>query len=151
MTPAEEGAAILAEIKAMSEENRGDYAGMLHDRRPPWELPYLVALMSLVRSEDFQSAGGRWVMTVRDGDRPTSLSDHEIAEAWTWEPEYRLARHDSIGRVLVWREWLYDRGRGDGYASGVRETHREVHEVLVSESTTAGINAKCKWCDEAAR
>ena len=142
-----EAARVLAEIEAISDENGTRYAGLMFDARPPWEAPWLVALALLVRREDSLAPSiSRHVLPVYDGDRPADLSDHEIAEAWTWEPEYRLALRDSIGRVLVWREWIYDRGRGDGHASGVRETHREVHEALAGESTCG-----CKWCDEAAR
>lgn len=83
----------------------------------------------------------RIVLPVHDGNRPPELTDAAIAEADTWEPEYRLRCRMPDQRALVWRECIYDRGRGDGYAASVRETHPAVHKALVGKSPD-----ECRWC-----
>lgn len=84
-----------------------------------------------------------WSLPIDDGDRPDGLSDSEIAEAGTWNPEYRHRSRSPDGAALVRREWHHDRGRGDGYAASVRLTHRAVHRALTGEDTRG-----CKWCEE---
>lgn len=82
-----------------------------------------------------------YVLPTYDGDRPADLTDSHIAAAHTWVSEYRNRWRSPDQRALVFREAIYDRGRGDGYAASVRASHRAVHEALAGEPTTW-----CEWC-----
>ena len=136
-------ASVLAEIEAMSQQNRADTP---MDRRgrynsPPW----LVALASLLRGAEWGTSdaevSSRWVLPVRDGDRPAGLTDEQIGNAATYAPEYRNRCRTVDQRALVLRDAILDRGRADGYAAGVRETHHAVHQALAGDNTSG-----CKWC-----
>lgn len=83
---------------------------------------------------------------VYGGDRPASLADREIAYADARAFEYRNSMRTPDAAALVMRDWVFDRGRGDGYAVGVRETHRAVHEALAGEPCPT-----CQRCKERER
>lgn len=87
-----------------------------------------------------------FVESPSDGDRPADLTDKEIADAGSWEPEYRHRCRTREGRALVWREAIYDRGRGGGHSLAVRETHAVVHRTLSDDATTGPTIRGCKWC-----
>lgn len=86
-----------------------------------------------------------------DGNRPADLTDSKIDDAATWVPEHRHRCRTRDGKALVWREMTHDRGRGDGYAASVRETHRDVHRALSGGETTGPTIKGCPWCKEATR
>ncbi len=135
-----EGAQVLVEIEAMSRENATDYAGLL-DPRSPWEIPWVVALARLVRSEDsLVPSFGRYVLPVRDGDRPAGLTDKAI-EAEMYAPRSREMR-DRLGSRLSWRATL----RAVQRPRAIRDTHRDVHRALADDDTSW-----CAWCAEDGR
>jgi hypothetical protein len=185
MNVAEEGAAILAEIKAMSRENSGEtdiyymavqsafirraFTGKGELIGPAW-MRAIYATCS--RPATFARARPH-VLSLYGGDRPADLTDEDIREAGMWNPEYRNRSRLPDQRALVHREYYLDRGRGDGYAVGVRATHFDVHRALAGErydqrldrikaeslgiapmsetreeQTTGYIGADCAWCRE---
>jgi len=87
-----------------------------------------------------------FVEAFSDGDRPADLTDSKIDDAATWLPEHRHRCRTRDGKALVWREMMHDRGRGDGYAASVRETHPTVHRALSDDETTGPTIRGCKWC-----
>lgn len=188
MTEAEEGAAILAEIEAMSQQNVAAF-GWEESRFTPDSLPACDALRRILRAdvdprewwmygerrerldcverlfyrcfddlrcEDVQAAlalghaerSRHWVARRAavaersDGDSPASLDGTDSVSL----PEYRNWYREPDRRALTMREWCLDRGRGDGYAAGVRYTHREVHRALAGDETDGGTIAGCRFC-----
>lgn len=71
---------------------------------------------------------------VYDGDRPAGLTDELIESSEMYLHAHRNRCRMPAGRILVLRESILDRSRGDGYAAVVRETHCEVHEALAGET-----------------
>lgn len=127
----------------MSQANRTDTP---MDRRGRYRsMPWLVAIASILRSYGYgpfdADASGRWQLPVYDGDRPADLTDEQIGNAATYAPEYRNRCRTNDQFATLVREAILDRGRGDGYAAGVRATHREVHEALAGEPCPT-----CQWC-----
>ena len=128
------------------------------------------------RHTDYAASMGRRTRPLYDGTRPADLTDRDIREAATWEPEYRNRARMPDQRALVNREWHLDRGRADGYAAGVRETHPPVCRALAgetydqrldrlraehlglattdetrTEATVGPTITGCPWCAEAGR
>jgi hypothetical protein len=184
-----EGAAILAEIKAVSRENATDktqwimrvqYAPLADVDELEFDRPWFalipkrraneegVALARALwrrlgaseseiaeavhwngRHTDYAASMERRTRPLYDGDRPADLTDREIREAATWEPEYRNRARMPDQHALVNRAWYLDRGRADGFAAGVRETHRYVHRMLAGVDTAGPTIAGCPFCAEA--
>lgn len=142
----------LAAASLASEANRFDSAVRWDEVLPWWAEPrrctvrWARALDQRHEHCDWVEPTERHVLPVYDGDRPADLTDKMLADARSWEPEYRNRCRTRDQRALVFREAIHDRGRGDGYAASVRETHRAVHEALAGESTKG-----CKWCEESGR
>lgn len=147
----EDGREALDAIEAMSQLNRAD----MPENRPTGEPmpPWMRALERLTKPYPMMDARPRrsFIESPSDGDRPADLTDKEIADAATWGPEYRNRCRTREGRALVWREMIYDRGRGGGHSLAVRETHSAVHRTLSDDATTGPTIGGCPWCKEASR
>lgn len=160
MTLTDEARAVLAEIEAMSRENASeqDESSAVW---PVWRLAlHALAHTPIAFAEDtlsvetakaidwvqddlaaFRTHTPWHVLPVYDGDRPEDLTDDEIRKAALLESEYRVRYQYTDSYPFSRREQILDRGRGDGYAAGVYETHRLIHEALAGEPTS-----RCKWC-----
>lgn len=130
-----EALAIFAEMDTMSKENAADTES---DRRSRFLPPWISAMMRTLHCQQWGYAQNevdpRFVLPLYDGDRPKEVSDKAIATLDAINPEYRNRSITQEGLALQRREAHIDRGRGDGYAEGVRDTHRRVHEALLGET-----------------
>ena len=131
----EDALAIFAEMDAMSRQNVADTEADRRGRTPP---PWISAMLRILHCQQWGYAQNevdpRFVLPVYDGDRPKDLSDGDIEIMDGISNEYRNRWSTEEGSALQRRDRHLDRGRGDGYAAGVRDTHRRVHEALLGET-----------------
>lgn len=151
-TPAAEGARILAEIKAMSEENATNYGWLVpaaRAARAPWEVPWLVALTVLVRREDaLVSSAGRRVLPMYDGDRPTRMSDEYVRTVEGQSEDERrkdLESRDELGIELHRRARHYRTSTRRPQPTP-RTHHAWIHRALGHRGPGVG-SPGCPWCD----
>lgn len=154
-TPAEEGARILAEIAAMSDENGTDIGDwMAGSPRVLQEVPWLVALTSLVRRDDALVV--RHVLPVFGGDRPADMSDEYIRTVDGQSEDERrkdLESRDELGTELHRRAMHYSTSTRLPQPTP-RTHHAWIHRALLGEATEPTTEQMphehgtgCQWCE----